>query len=516
MIRARYRRWAVAAAAVLLPLLFAQAAQAISLIKVREVYPGANNDSYVELQAYGPFPFAGGTLPGKSLILFTPDGTPTDSFTFTVHNELGADNTSFLIGDTGVEGAFGVPPDITDSQMNIDPAGGAACWNVGDTPIDCVSWGDFSGREKLVAFAGSDVGNPASPGGITPGKALERTIAPNCSTWLEADDDTDDSATDFFETGPNPQNAGLFNPAESPCLEGMPDDTAIEQKPSDPSNDSAAHFKYAATGATSYQCKLDNFPRFTTCPDGGQDYSDLGDGQHTFQVRALNASGPDRTPAKYTWMVDTVSPQATILSHPRPQSVGREASFTFSSSEPDGGFVCSLDSASASSCESGITLHSLSTGPHTFHVAAVDPAGNVQVPPASYSWTVESSPPVTTIDTKPDNPTANSTATFTYHASRPDTFFECSMDGSGFASCPTDGATYAGLANGPHTFRVRAIDSDNDVEANPPSYSFTVGVATTGPTKLTCKKGARKKKVKGKVRCVRTHRHQKRHHTRHH
>ena len=34
----RFRRWAIAASAVLLPLLFAQAAQAISLIKVREVY----------------------------------------------------------------------------------------------------------------------------------------------------------------------------------------------------------------------------------------------------------------------------------------------------------------------------------------------------------------------------------------------------------------------------------------------------------------------------------------------
>ena len=509
MIKPRYRRWAIAASAILLPLLFAQAAQAISLIKVREVYPGANNDSYVELQAYGPFPFAGGTLPGKSLILFTPDGTPTDSFTFTQHNELGADNTSFLIGDTGVEGSFGIPPDITDSQMNIDPAGGAACWNVGDTPVDCVSWGDFSGREALVAFAGTDVGNPASPGGITPGKSIERTITPNCSTWLEADDDTDDSATDFLERGPNPQNAGDFNFAETPCLSGMPDDTAVAQKPSDPSGSSSAHFTYAASTATSYQCKLDDFPRFTACPDEGQDYSDLADGQHTFQVRALNASGPDRTPAKYTWTIDTTAPQATIISHPRPQSVGREASFAFSSSESNTSFMCSLDSAPESSCGSEITLRSLSTGPHTFHVAAVDLAGNVQTPPASYSWTVDSSPPVTTIDSKPDNPTTSSTASFTYHANRPDTFFECSLDGSSFTSCPTDGATYAGLANGLHTFTVRAIDSDNDVEASPPSYSFTVGTPAT-PPKRTCKKGFRKKTVNGKARCARI-RHHKRH-----
>jgi hypothetical protein len=294
----------------------------------------------------------------------------------------------------------------------------------------------------------------------------------------------------------------------------MPDDTAVSQKPADPSDSSSAHFTYTATGATSYQCKLDTFPRFTACPDEGVDYSGLADGQHIFQVRALNSSGPDRTPAKYTWTVDTVAPQATILSHPRPQSVGREASFTFSSSESDGGFVCSLDSASASSCESGITLRALSTGPHTFHVAAVDLAGNVQTPPVAYSWTVESSPPVTTIDSKPDNPSTSSTATFTYHASRPDTFFECSLDGSGFASCPSDGATYAGLADGPHTFSVRAIDADNDMEANPPSYSFTIGAPAT-PPKRACKKHTRKKKVHGKVRCVSV-RHHKRHKRHHH
>jgi hypothetical protein len=47
------------------------------------------------------------------------------------------------------------------------------------------------------------------------------------------------------------------------------------------------------------------------------------------------------------------------------------------------------------------------------------------------------------------------------------------------------------------------------MEATPPSYSFTVAPATT-PSKLTCKKGTRKKTVKGKVKCAKI-RHHKRH-----
>ena len=84
--------------------------------------------------------------------------------------------------------------------------------NVGDLPVDCVAWGAFTGQAALTEYAETSVGNPADPGGITPGKALERSIAPNCPTWLEAEDDTDDSATDFNEVAPNPEPAGFYDP----------------------------------------------------------------------------------------------------------------------------------------------------------------------------------------------------------------------------------------------------------------------------------------------------------------
>jgi hypothetical protein len=477
------------ACALVLPLIWASAAQAISIIKIREIYAGPNQDSYVELQAYS---------------IFDDAGNPTVRFTFTEKNNNGAENTRFLVGNTNVQSVFGARPDVVDPQMNIDPSGGAVCWNVGDTPTDCASWGAFHGQAAIEAYAGSPVGNPAFPGGIPPGKALERTEAPNCPTWLEGEDDTDDSATDFLEATPNPQGPDQWESLglEHMCESGMPDDTAIVEKPFDPSNDSSPHFGYSATGATSYQCRLDQAPRWSPCDAAGIDYADLADGSHTLLVRALNENGPDATPAQYSWTVDTTAPVASILTHPEPASFGRSATFAFSS-ESGATFLCSLDSAQASSCKPKLTLTGLAAGAHTFSVAAVDAAGNVQSPPTTYSWTTDTSPPVTTIDGKPTSPTADPIVGFTYHANRADAAFECSMDGAAFSSCPATGAYYGSLGQGSHTFTVRAVDSDNEVEASPPSYSFDVGqVAPPPQRKPACKKGFKKKTVHGKAKCV--------------
>jgi hypothetical protein len=84
------------------------------------------------------------------------------------------------------------------------------------------------------------------------------------------------------------------------------------------------------------------------------------------------------------------------------------------------------------------------------------------------------------------------------------------MDGASFSSCPSSGATYTGLATGQHTFRVRAVDSDNEVEANPPAFSFAV--VTPPPAGVTCRKGFRKKRVGGVVKCVKKHRRHRHHH----
>jgi hypothetical protein len=462
--------------AICLGLAVAAPAQAtFHLIKVREVYPGTNDDSFVELQM-----FAGGQnfLGGHAMKLYNAAGTlvHTSTFSSTVPNS--ANQQTVLVGDTKVQQKFGVAPDLVDEGLAVPAAGGAACWNAGGIPADCVAWGNFSGGAALQAATGTSAGAPVSPSGIAVGKAIRRTIEPGCPTLLEESDDSDDSAIDFAEVTPAPRNDSS-SISEKTCA-GAPN-TAIDDRPAPRSNSGSAEFTYEAPTATSYECRLDAAP-FSSCPLGGPaEYNGLAEGSHTFQVRGVNGSGPDPTPAVYTWIVDTTPPVATIDTHPDDPSPGATAQFTYHAPNESGSiFKCSLDGAPATSCPAGgIAYHGLSDGSHSFMVEATDAAGNAQAVPTEFSWTVDNSlvdttPPQTTLLSKPSDPSTDATATFTYESNEPGSSFECSLDGAAFTSCPPTGVSYGGLANGAHSFAVRARDPSGNIDPSPVGYSFTV------------------------------------------
>jgi HYR domain len=74
-----------------------------------------------------------------------------------------------------------------------------------------------------------------------------------------------------------------------------------------------------------------------------------------------------------------------------------ETSAEFSFTSPDSGVVfrCRLDQGSWDSCSSPLLYSSLSEGPHTFQVRAVDESTvpEEQSPPRSWGWTVDLTPP---------------------------------------------------------------------------------------------------------------------------
>ena len=461
----------------------APAAQAtFHLIKVREVSPSGGESSYVELQMY-----AGGQhfLAGHSLTLYGPTGALAHTSTFSGAVANPENQRTVLVGDTGVEAAFGLKPDLVDAGLAVPAAGGAACWNAGGLPADCVAWGNFSGGAALQAATGTSAGAPASPGGIGAGKAIRRTIEPGCPTLLEDSDDSDVSNADFSEVTPGPRNNAAAI-VETTCA-GAPN-TAIDDRPPLRSKDTSAVFTYEAPTATGYECKLDS-GAFAGCPDTGVEYTGLLDGSHTFQVRGVNASGPDPTPATYTWTVDTVAPVATIDAHPVDPSPGNSAAFTFHASET-ATFQCSLapsgDPDAFGTCTSGKTYTALANGEYTFKVRATDQATNLGAS-ASFAWTVDNSladttPPETTITSKPPDPSASASASFAYASNEAGSSFECSLDGAPFSACAAAGISYAGLASGPHSFQVRAIDPSANPDPTPAGYSFSVAVAAAGPS----------------------------------
>jgi CSLREA domain-containing protein len=175
---------------------------------------------------------------------------------------------------------------------------------------------------------------------------------------------------------------------------------------------------------------------------------------------------------------DTTAPETTIDSGPAGTTTDTSATFTFSADEPGATFECALDGSVYAACASPHAATDLAVGSHTFEVRATDQAGNVDDTPASHTWTVEAppadtTPPETTFDSGPANPTADTSATFTFSADESGATFECALDGSAYTACPSPHAV-TDLAVGPHTFEVRATDPAGNTDPTPASYAWTV------------------------------------------
>ena len=235
----------------------------------------------------------------------------------------------------------------------------------------------------------------------------------------------------------------------------------------------------------SFECKLDG-GAFTVC-GSPRALSGLSEGEHTFSVRAIDAVGNvDASPASRTFTVDTTAPDTTITGGPAEGSTiaSGSASFTFVGDPvaDTASFECKLDDAAFAVCTSPADLSGLVDGAHTFSVRAIDAVGNVDASPASRTFTVDTTAPDTTITGGPaEGATIGSgSASFTFVGDPvADTAsFECKLDGGAFAAC-TSPANLTALADGAHTFSVRAIDAAGNVDATPATRAFTV---STGPS----------------------------------
>jgi hypothetical protein len=96
-----------------------------------------------------------------------------------------------------------------------------------------------------------------------------------------------------------------------------------------------------------------------------------------------------------------------------------------------------------------------------------------EVPTIRISWT---DPPDTTITAGPGEGStiANASPAFEFSSTPAGLTFECKVDAGAFTSCASP-KQVGPLANGPHTFAVRAVNGGS-VDPTPPTRSFTVNV----------------------------------------
>jgi large repetitive protein len=268
-----------------------------------------------------------------------------------------------------------------------------------------------------------------------------------------------------------------------------PPNTSIGDRPADPTNSRSASFTFTGTddrtapAELSFECSLDG-ATFASCASP-QAYSALADGSHTFRVRATDGAGNvDDSPAAYTWRIDATAPQTTIDDAPQSNTSSTSATFAFSSSETGSTFECSLDSAAYQPCASPQQYSGLSTGSHTFRVRATDAVGNTDDTPATHTWTInagDTTPPQTTIDTGPLPQSNSRSATFTFSSNETGSTFECSLDNAAFSACTTP-HEYSDLADGSHTFRVRATDAAGNVDDSPASRTWSIDATAPNTT----------------------------------
>ncbi len=122
----------------------------------------------------------------------------------------------------------------------------------------------------------------------------------------------------------------------------------------------------------------------------------------------------------------------------------------------------------------------LRNGPHKLFVRAdADEPDSTRLSGALVVPFTVNNRPNTGITSEPPSPTADSTPAFTF-SSESGAGFECRVDADEFASCESPHTT-AALADGEHTFEVRAVDGAGNRDPTPAQRTFTVDTVWLTP-----------------------------------
>jgi hypothetical protein len=291
--------------------------------------------------------------------------------------------------------------------------------------------------------------------GVTPG-STDSTLYDHYS--LEA------GLYKYFGLGVAPGLGATATPLPIPGLGG--------DVPSNPSGDTQPTFKFAdPDGSAAFQCSIDG-SAFTGCTSPYQTPV-LSDGSHTFAVRSIDSVGNASAATSYTWTVNTAPPTApTIDTKPSDPSNNAQSSLSFSDSDSGVSFQCNLDGGGFTGCTSPFATGPLTDGSHTFGVRSVNSLG-IASAATTYSWTVDTTPPPapTLTGTPPANDTSTSPS-FSFGDDEAGVTFECQLDAGSFTTC-TSPAAYSGLADGSHTFAVRARDAAGNA-GSATSYTWSL------------------------------------------
>ena len=221
----------------------------------------------------------------------------------------------------------------------------------------------------------------------------------------------------------------------------------------------SADASFALTTANgNAECRLDSGAWNACTSNSTQGYSGLADGNHTFEVRAVDEFDNVSAIDAYSWLVLANAPEVSFGLTPDEKTNQSTGNFTFAvdTADNDVTTVCSLDGNESFDCGSPAVVTDLADGEHTFWVSATDTAG--QTDTIGYDWTVKAKIPGLGFDSTPAAIANSTSGNFSFSSDEdPDVTYECRTDNGSFSACESP-VTLSGLSQGPHSFTVRATD----------------------------------------------------------
>ena len=225
----------------------------------------------------------------------------------------------------------------------------------------------------------------------------------------------------------------------------------------------------------------------------------LPDGSYTAFASQLGSDGVTTDySATISLTVDTSPPAVTLTSGPagtgndNTPALGGGAG----TAPGDGGVTLDIYSgttatgtpvqtiaANLSASSWSATTAALADGTYTARAQQSDTAGN-QGQSAKRTFTIDTTPPDTTISSAPPASTTATSASFSFDSSKPGSSFQCRLDSGAWSACSSPHG-YTGLSVGAHSFGVRATDASGNVDPSPATATWTITTPMTPTTPTT-------------------------------
>lgn len=185
----------------------------------------------------------------------------------------------------------------------------------------------------------------------------------------------------------------------------------------------------------------------------------LAEGTYSAFVRAESSGGEASGAVEVIFTVDTTPPNTSITQYPA--EVTSSTSFTLRWTSTTGTirYECKLDGGEYVACLPPYQLTELAEGGHSFFVRAMDRAGNVELEPASVTWSIDLTPPtIRVVNPLPEWSNAQNPV-LELEASEVISRYYCKLDSNEYGFCDTEPSVpLFSLTEGPHVLEIYASD----------------------------------------------------------